>query len=590
MGCAKTLGDEFKRFDCPLSTAYCPLIKAERLYLQLSTLAKRGSLVLFFAVIAFYFYGLGHLPLLGPDEPRYAQIAREMFLNRDLITPTLGGQPWFEKPALLYWMMIASYKLFGVSEWSARLPAAVSGLLTVLAVFCIGQSVERTVKREAELRNGGAELSGLGFWSALTAATTLGIVVFSRAASFDVIVTMTMTWALTFFIISELEETDKARRRYLVGFYIFIGLSLLAKGLIGIVIPLGVVSAYYVFRRRLPERTTALSLFWGLPLALAVAAGWYAPVIWRHGWPFIDQFFIQHQFARYVSDKYHHPAPVYFYLLILIPLSLPWTAFFIEGIGKASRWRWRANNPKGAALDRVMVLAFAWVLVPLIFFSFSTSKLPGYIIPVLPAVALIAGERLSRLSSSSEGGKWAIRITAALCLFLAMAAPLYAWRSGRPSFQCALIIALPLGVAGGFGLLSLRHRVASVLLIAAATLGVVVVALHCWAPQPVERQTAKHLLQLADARGYSQAVIYGLQRDDRTPEFYAPGRVAYASDGEPIMYEGPSAVISESRKRKETLLVFVPLKNVGQLTELESAHTEVIGDNGRVAMVAVTAR
>ena len=569
--------------------------------MQLSTLAKRGSLVLFLAIIAFYCYGLGQLPLLGPDEPRYAQIAREMFGNGDLITPTLGGRPWFEKPALLYWMMIASYKLFGVSEWSARLPAAVSGLLTVVAVFCIGRSLERRVEREAHVLDNAAVPhrpeavsndfpTGLAFWCALTAATTLGIVVFSRAASFDIVVTMTMTWALAFFVISELEETAKRRRGYLLGFYIFSGLSLLAKGLIGIVLPLGVVSFYYALRRKPPEANAAFSLFWGVPLALAIAASWYAPVIWRHGWPFVDQFFIQHQFARYISNKYHHPAPVYFYLLILVPLSLPWTAFFLAGIGKARRWRWRANNKQGVDLDKMMVLAFAWVLVPLLFFSFSTSKLPGYIIPVLPAVALISGERLTRLSSNSEDSKWAVGITAALCFVLAAAVPLYVWRSGGPTFQCALVIALLLGVAGGFGLVAHRHRVVSVLLISGTTLGVVVVALQCWAPRPVERQTAKHLLQLGDARGYAQTVIYGLQRDDRSPEFYAAGRLAYASDGEPIMYEGPSAVISESRRRKEPLLVFVPLKEVGQLTELASAQTEVIGNNGRIAMVAVTAR
>jgi len=560
--------------------------------LQLSTLAKRGSLVLFIAVAAFYLYGLGHLPLLGPDEPRYAQIAREMFLNRDPITPTLGGLPWFEKPALLYWMMIASYKLFGVSEWSARLPGAVSGLLTVLAVFYMGRSVERRTGREIErsARGGGLAPPGLGFWCALSAATTLGIVVFSRAASFDIIVTMTMTWALAFFLNAELSETAASRWRYLAGFYIFIGLSLLAKGLIGIVIPMGVVGLFYVFRRRLPERNVFSSLLWGLPLALAVAAIWYAPVTLRHGWTFIDHFFIQHQFARYVSNKYRHPAPVYFYLLVLFPLSLPWTAFLIDEFGKARRWHWRANNEAGVAADTLVVLAFAWMLVPLVFFSFSTSKLPGYILPVLPAAALISGRRLTQLASDSQAGRWAMRLTAAFSLLLAVAVPLYAWRSGQPSIECALIIAVLLGVAGCFGLLLPLRRALSMLLIAGATLAVVVVALHCWAPQPVERQTAKLLLQAADARGYSQAAIYGLQRDDRTPEFYASGRVAYASDGEPVMYEGPWPVITESRRRKQPLLVFVPLKEVNQLTGLDAAHTEVIGSNGRVAMVAVTAK
>ena len=261
--------------------------------MHLSSLAKRGTILLFPAFIVFYFYGLGHLPFVGPDEPRYAQVAREMLLRHDLVTPTLGGHTWFEKPALLYWMMIASFKLFGVSEWAARLPAAVSGLLTIAAVYCIGRRIERDDEK----------LRGYGFWSTLASATTLGIVVFSRAASFDIILTMTTTWALTFYILQELEENPKLRRWFLVGFYTFVGFSLLAKGLIGIVIPIGVAALYYLFRRKLPERHVFLSLFWGIPLALLVAATWYAPVISRHGWLFVDQFFIQHHFARYISNK-----------------------------------------------------------------------------------------------------------------------------------------------------------------------------------------------------------------------------------------------------------------------------------------------
>lgn len=570
--------------------------------MQLSTLAKRGSLVLFFVVVAFYFYGLGHLPLLGPDEPRYAQIAREMFLRGDLITPTLGGYPWFEKPALLYWMMIGSYKLFGVSEWSARLPAAVAGLLTVGAIFSIGRSVERSVQIMADSagpfeqsktgRN--AYPAGLGFWSALAAATTLGIVVFSRAASFDIIVTMTMTWALTFFLVSELEEKEKTRRRLWAGFYIFVGLSLLAKGLIGIVIPLGIITAYHIFCRRWPRRTAFLSLFWGIPLSLAVAGIWYAPVIWRHGWPFIDQFFVQHQFARYVSDKYRHPAPFYFYLFVLIPLSLPWTAFVIDGIVKAKPWRRRANDrpadPPADPVAKLLTFAFAWFLVPLLFFSFSSSKLPGYILPVLPAMALIAGQRLTQLRAGGENRNWAIRITAAASLMIAVGVPLYAWRSGLPSIPWTFMIAILLGVTGSLALFSDRYRDASVLLLAGATIGVAVIVMHGWAPQTLGRETAKHLLKLADQRSYSNTAIYGLQRDDRSPEFYAGNRVVYGPDHEAILYDGTASVIAESLSRKEPLLVFVPLPDVGYFTSLKLAETDVIGDNGRVALVAVKAR
>src|ERR1051326_9444937 len=97
--------------------------------------ARAWPLLLFAPVFVFYLCGLGHLPLVGPDEPRYAQVAREMYLRGDMVTPTLGGHTWFEKPALLYWMMIGSYSLFGVSEWTARLGPALCGLLTIFLIY-----------------------------------------------------------------------------------------------------------------------------------------------------------------------------------------------------------------------------------------------------------------------------------------------------------------------------------------------------------------------------------------------------------------------------------------------------------------------
>jgi 4-amino-4-deoxy-L-arabinose transferase-like glycosyltransferase len=550
--------------------------------LQPSTLAKRGSILLFLAVIGFYLYGLGHLPLVGPDEPRYTQVAREMFLRHDLISPTLGGHLWFEKPALLYWMMIASFKLFGVSEWSARLPAAVSGLLTIAAVWCIGTRAER--------RSPGERPRNLGFHSALAAATSLGIVVFSRAASFDIILTMTTTWALAFFMIYELEENTKFRWLFLVGFYVFVGLSLLAKGLVGIVIPVSVIGAYYLFRRRLPSPKIFRSLFWGVPLALAVAATWYAPVIWRHGWPFIDQFIIQHHFARYVTSKYHHTKPAYYFLLIFPLLCLPWTAFLIGGLRKADRERWLENARSNNGINKLLIFAVVWFVFPVIFFSFSNSKLPGYILPVIPAAALLVGERLSRVSAETKNsGTWQMRTTAILCLVFAVAAPAYAWHSGTLSVQCSLMIAMPVAVAGIFAMLLMRRQLASVLLMAGATLIALTVALHCAAAKRADYESSKRLLQLADSRGYSQAPIYGMQREDRTPEFYAAGRIVYASDGEPVMYSEAAQVIDESRRRHEAILTFVPLSEVSKLTDLKSARSEVIGDNGKFAIVAVRA-
>ncbi|HEV2706343.1 MAG TPA: phospholipid carrier-dependent glycosyltransferase, partial [Pyrinomonadaceae bacterium] len=210
-----------------------------------SKLAKRLWLLLAVAACAAYLYNLGAPPLVGPDEPRYAQVAREMYERGDLVTPTLAGQTWFEKPALLYWLMAAGYLLLGVTEWAARLGSAISGLLTVLFVAGLARQAERRAASEAK---GADEAHGFGLTAGAVMASTLGLMVFSRAASFDIVLTMTVTLALVCFLRGELSEGK--RGRWLAGFWAGIGLSLLAKGLIGVVLPLGIVGLYLLLTGR----------------------------------------------------------------------------------------------------------------------------------------------------------------------------------------------------------------------------------------------------------------------------------------------------------------------------------------------------
>ena len=466
-----------------------------------STLAKRVYLLLFAIIIVFYFYGLGKLPLLGPDEPRYAQVAREMFLNRDLITPTLGGHTWFEKPALLYWMIVAAFKVFGVSEWSARLGPAICGLLTIVAVWVVSREVDRS----------------FGFWSLVTTATCLGLIVFSRAVSFDVVITMTATWSLAFFLLHELPST-KRKRLLLAGFYAFVGLSLLAKGLVGIVVPFGVVGFYYLLRRAWPSRSVWLSLVWGVPLALLVAATWYGPVIARHGWTFIDEFFVQHHFARFVSNKYHHPQPFYFYPVIILMLALPWTVHLIIALVKARKWQWRGED--NASIVRLFSLA--WLLLPIVFFSFSGSKLPGYVLPAVPAIALLAADRLTM----NQKARW------------------------------------PLVIAG-------------------ATIVLVVIVLNFFAAPFARRESVKELLALADARGYANSPVMAQRGDDRSAEFYAYGRVIYRADGEVMTFDEIS--VDDARARGQKFVVFIPVRDVENYRG--APQIEIIGDNGHTAVL-----
>ena len=481
-----------------------------------SALAKRLYLSLFLVIIAFYFYGLGTLPLLGPDEPRYAQVAREMFLRGDLITPTLGGHTWFEKPALPYWLMIASYRIFGVNEWSARFGSALCGLLTIAAVAYVGRAVERAAADE--------RTNSFGFYSVLVTASSLGLIVFSRAASFDVAITMTTAWALAFILKHELHP--EKRTALLVGFYMFIGLSLLAKGLVGIVIPFGVVGLYYLLRRRWPTRQVWLSLVWGVPLAVAVSAIWYGPVIARHGWTFIDEFFIQHHFARYVSNKYHHPQPIYFYPAIILLLALPWTPYFLAALVKIRTWAGRGAD----TISIVRVFALAWLTLPIVFFSFSSSKLPGYILPSLPGAAFLITDYL--VCSKS---RWIPGPTARLVIF------------------------------------------GSTLLLVA---GVLIFA----APRFAQRESVKDLLRLADARGYAGAPVLARTGDDRSAQFYAYDRVVYKSDGEVMTFDEVS--LDQARTLGPKILVLIPAEYIDDFRG--ARNIEIIGDNGRTAALGWT--
>ena len=163
-----------------------------------------------------------------------------------------------------------------------------------------------------------------------------------------------------------------------------------------------------------------LSLVWGVPLAVAVAAIWYGPVIARHGWSFVDEFFIQHHFARYVSNKYHHPQPIYFYPVIILMLALPWTPYLVLALAKARSWEWRGAD----SLSIVRVFSVAWLLFPIVFFSFSGSKLPGYVLPAIPAAALLVSDRLTRVRDS----KWPL-IVAGSTVILVVIGHLM-WRRG----------------------------------------------------------------------------------------------------------------------------------------------------------------
>lgn len=548
--------------------------------MQRFLLAKRAWVVLFVAVCAAYFYGLGSVPLMGADEPRYAQVAREMFARGDWVTPMLGGHTWFEKPALLYWLMEVAYGLFGVTEFAARFGSALSGVLTVL--------LAGWAARRAEFESGEG-LRGLGVTCAAVVASTLGFLVFARASSFDMLLTTTVTGALAYFYCSEVERSA-GRRTWLVGFYVFVGASMLAKGLVGVVIVGAVVVVYYVFRRRWPG-VLRLGVLWGALLALMVAAVWYGPVIARHGRAFVDEFIVQHHFARYVSNKYHHEQPFWFYLPVTLMLTLPWTAFLVNGIAGAADTNARAED----AASKLRVLSIAWLVVPVLFFSASGSKLPGYVLPALPGAALLAGDGLHRYLRG-VGGLAAMRLTGLLALVAFAAGVAYlvfhagefgeVLRGLSPVYVTALL--LPSGFAGLVALLAPRRReLCAVSVVGATLLTVVLVVASGVLGLVTQKETMGRALAEAGAQGFGALPVVNLHTVERTSEFYAAGRLAYDTNGEPLKLEGSGQVAEFAQSKGGAALVIVPRDDEHQLFEDPALESKRVAFNGREALVYV---
>lgn len=318
--------------------------------------------ILLLAVPAFFFlWKLAGFGLIGADEPRYAQVAREMLARHDWITPTLGGIPWLEKPPLYYWQAMIAFRLFGVSDWAARLPSVFDAFLMVLAVYCFLRRFRP-----------GSQLDG-----AIMLATSAGVVAFSRAASTD----MPLTASLCMAMLAWYAWFESGEKKYLAIFYGCVALGALAKGPVAPLLAFGIVVTFAALQR---SSRVIFSTLWvpGLLLGMAMALPWYVLVQLRNP-QFFHQFIIQHNLARFGTNLYHHPEPFWYYGAVT-PLGwLPWTAVAVIALVAALR---QLRNPTS---DTLRLFLLIWIGLVVIFFSISQSKLPGYVLPAIPAGAIL---------------------------------------------------------------------------------------------------------------------------------------------------------------------------------------------------------
>jgi 4-amino-4-deoxy-L-arabinose transferase-like glycosyltransferase len=477
-----------------------------------------------------YLAGLD-MPLLGPDEPRYAQVGREMFERGDLITPTLGGFPWLEKPVLLYWLQIAAYSIFGVSEFSARIGTALCGLGSVGVVWLLGKSVEL----EAGQSEGIAKHK-LAHTMALMTASSLGLLAFSHGATFDILITFTVTASLASFFVFEECRSLSARVRYgaLISFYVFLGFGLLAKGLIGLFFPASVAAIYLLVARKRPDRVLLASAAWGMALTALIAGSWYLPMYLRQGGRFIDEFIIQHHFQRFTSNKYLHPQPFYFFFWVLPLMALPWLPLFIKSFPRAIADGVRSVRGfavKTALVERLNLFSAVGVAVPLIFFSFSGSKLPGYILPAVPAAAVMATISAARLGRF----RWLV-----------------------PTAAAAVLV-------GSF------------------------IALIFVVPYATGELSTKRLLESAAKRGYVFERVLTLHTISHNAEFYAAGRLVRDDLGRQVKMPGTSEIREYIQKNGgRPVLVLVTPQYLDELLTSPYVSAQLLDNNGQMAIAYVT--
>src|SRR3981189_321113 len=436
--------------------------------------AVTGFLLLYGLVPVF---GGDQLGLVGADEPRYAQIARELvtahseacpavnakMVPRSLraedirnsfhciaagtVTPILYGKPWLEKPALYYWRAMSFFKEFGVSDWTARLPSSSATLALVVLVFL----------HMRRFRPGGH------LDAALITVSCVAVVAFARGASTD----MQLAAPFCIGMLGWYAWYETGKKFWLFDLYFFGAAATLAKGPVAPFLALSIILLFAGLRREwsLLRRT----IWWpGVTLYLIMVLPWYIAVQKRN--PTFYRFFLLEQnLERFATNRYQHHQPFFFYIVVLLIGLMPWTVIALRALVDSievsiAEWKVRHNPSRylghTRAGDPFPELLVLWALFPIVFFSFSGSKLPGYILPSIPPITILTADYLNRVRR--EGlPKWLLWSHAALCavmVFVLVLAPQHMkYETLVPSAQWLVIAAAAAIFFGALVLLIVRR-------------------------------------------------------------------------------------------------------------------------------------
>ncbi|MDI9613749.1 MAG: glycosyltransferase family 39 protein [Acidobacteriota bacterium] len=344
-----------------------------------------------------YFVNLGVSSLWDANEAFYAETPREMMVTGDYLAPRFNFEPRVQKPPLTYWVVLLSYRVFGVGEFAVRFPGALAALGILL--FCYGAA-----------RSAFGPRAGLA--AAAIAATTARIFILARRLPIDILLLFFLTGAL-FFILRALRRDGMGPW---IPVYLFLGLAFMTKGPVALVIPAAALGGWWILARRRPWARIYPLL--GSVIIAAVVLPWYLAVWQAHGWDYIAPFFLSDNLGRFATETLGPSRSVFYYIPVFLSNFFPWSLLLAAALVS-----WRRLHREAPAGSSPAWLLLCWACVVFLLFSLSKNKQEYYIAPMYPACAILIAGALVRKPRLRPGATWAYGAAAVLMLGLSLALP-----------------------------------------------------------------------------------------------------------------------------------------------------------------------
>ncbi|PSB04811.1 ArnT family glycosyltransferase [Merismopedia glauca] len=339
-----------------------------------------------------FFWNVGNISIIDETEPLFAEASRQMVATGDWITPYYNGVTRFDKPILIYWLQALAFSIFGVNEWAVRLPSTLSAFgLTCLGFYTLRYFGVNPFQNSSRKLSNSLRQQEL-WYSAFIGASLIALnpltIAWGRTGVSDSLLTACIGGGLMSFFIAY--ATNQHKTIWYIAFYILIGLAALTKGPVGIVLPAAIALIFLFYVGNLKPVFREMKLLWGIFIILLINVPWYALAIWRNGESFINSFFGYHNVERFTTVVNHHAGPWYIYFPVLLVGFAPWSLYLPLAVAETRFWqrRYWQKIPRSTHLGLFLTI---WLVIVFLFFSVAVTKRPNYILPLIPATAMLVG-------------------------------------------------------------------------------------------------------------------------------------------------------------------------------------------------------